>query len=208
MAQALGHRDPKPWNVAFGGGGRVVPTLEPSHQKTRVMRPRPTDIADTVGTAERRHRNHGSDGRFQRANDAARARRSKSAITKATAKRAAAAELAHVEGAQPTDADLVAHDAMALYGDARRHDLDHDGPMVRAPAFTWSYNTALAAYYHEAARSAGLATERGMALVELAHRCEARAERAEAMALAADTRMAKRPKGDEKTEPWMQEAGA
>lgn len=166
-------------------------TIEPSHGKDRLTRPRQSDVAETARTDERRSRNHGSDGRFTRGNDAARGRTAKQAITRAVAARAVTAQ-ASADGVELSDEDRVATDALGLFHGTRRLDLDHDGPMVRGPAMTWALETALAAYYHDAAMSAGLASKEGARLLSLAHKCEVRAERAQTMALAADARLAVR----------------
>ena len=62
--------------------GPELLTIEESHDKARVTRARPTDIAQTEGTDERRRRNHDARGRFPKGNDAARGRVSKHAVTK------------------------------------------------------------------------------------------------------------------------------
>jgi hypothetical protein len=78
----------------------------------------------------------------------------------------------------------VARDALALYAAAKR-SVGCTAPLVLARLLRNAVNDVLADRLTAEALKAGVATERGAALLELAHRCEQRAERNLIAALAA-----------------------
>lgn len=167
---------------SMSGGG-----IETSHGREYLVGPRLSDVTDSNGgTDERRRRNHDGRGRFQKGNDAARGRGPKRAILGSVQdliEKTAGGTL------KPSEATEVAQGAIKLY-DATRANLGDDDPRVLAPALRFAVNTLLAGIFTRRAGEVGFTTKRGMALLELAHKCEGRADRSSVQATAMAEKLA------------------
>jgi hypothetical protein len=76
----------------------------------------------------------------------------------------------------PAESQLVARNALQLFSDAMRH-VGVPSPFVSTFLIRYATNSALASHFMQRALELGAETEKGQALIEMAHRCEARAER-------------------------------
>lgn len=168
-------------------------TIERSHGKRRLTRPRLSDLA--VTPEHERHRDRDEHGRFLPGNRAGVGRTAVRALTRELHAIAALMGAATASAAQ-TDSDvaMIAKDVLSLYVVAKRRLAD-DSPLVLAPALAWARNSVLARYYGEQAIVAGLDTTKGRALIEMAHKCEQRAERSEVAALALAEKLADARRG-------------
>lgn len=167
-------------------------TIERSHGKPRVTRPRPRDLPTADSAEDRRRADHDPHGRFTVGNRAAAASGARRALSRherallATAiDSASGGQLAAAERAQ------LVRDTMRLYGSARR-TLASREPIVLSSALTWARETTIAALLTSRAVEAGITTDQGLALLEHAQRCEARAERASLHATTMAERLAPR----------------
>lgn len=158
-------------------------TIEQSHGKPRLTRPRPTDLG-TVPTGADRSRDQDAAGRFTHGNQAARGRGARSALR--APYRAAARRISEAldVGAEPETADVLLHDAMLVFETARA-ELGSRSVFVQGPTIAYAIETTLAGYFHAAAAKAGHDTDAGAALLERAQSCETHAARAMTAALAA-----------------------
>lgn len=158
----------------MSGGG-----IETSHGREYIVGPRLSDVTDgNGGTDERRRRNHDGTGRFAKGNDAARGRGPKRAILGSVQdliEKTAGGTL------KPSEATEMAQGALKLY-DATRENLGDDDPRVLGPALRFAVNTMLAGIFTRKAGEVGFTSKRGMALLELAHKCEGRADRSSVQA--------------------------
>lgn len=141
-------------------------TLETSHGKLRTVLPRSSDIAD-AGTVPDRPRSRDAKGRATAGNDLARHRGMKQAVRRLLGGKDA-----------PPDSDVakVTADATRLF---LRHlaELPSDSASVRTLVGLCARHAALSAFYTCKADAAGLETERGIALAELASKHGVRVER-------------------------------
>lgn len=176
-------------------------SIERSHGKMRLARPRPRDAG--AATADRDpFRDRDARGRFQTGNTAGRNRTAKRSIT-AVLRSAAASGVAGVvaapSGSAPVPAQ-IAQQALTLYRAGRR-DLHTDSPIALSHLARWAVNTALAQHLAALAAEHGLDTDQGLRLLERAHACEGRAERASIAALT----MARAIGGARKDDPppWL-----
>jgi hypothetical protein len=76
----------------------------------------------------------------------------------------------------PAESQVVARNALQLYADAVRH-VGVPSPFVSTFLTRYATNSALASHFMQRALELGAETEKGQTLIEMAHRCEARAER-------------------------------
>lgn len=168
-------------------------TIEVSHEKPRLTRPRPSDLG-TVETGEDRSQDHGSDGRFQPGNQAAAnrsARRALRAPLRAARDRIAAAQ------AEPEVADRLLADALAVF-EAARAELGTRSVFAQGPTIAYAVETILAGFYMQQAAAEGFLTERGMKLHERAMACETQAARSMTAALAATKALGGKKRGKSK----------
>ena len=174
--------------------------IETSHGRDYLVGPRLSDINDSVGgTDERRRRDHGPGGLFRRGNGAARGRGTKRAITSAVQdliERTAGGSL------EASEASEVAQGALKLY-DATRRSLGDDDPRVLAPALRFSVNTMLTGVFTRRAGEVGFTSEEGMALLEMAHKCEQRADRSSVQATAMASKLAQAAAARPPTPAWL-----
>jgi hypothetical protein len=162
--------------------------IEKSHGRPHLARPRPSDL-ETVDTEAERRRNHGERGRFVAGNDAARNASAKRTLTRTL--RQAVQETAG-EALSSSDVVEVARDTLTLYG-ANKRSVGNGSPIVLARLLRNAVNDVLADRLTAAAIRAGIESKQGMALLEFAHKCEARAERAMVGALAAAKALGTKP---------------
>jgi hypothetical protein len=169
--------------------GAELHTIEASHGKPRLTQPRPTDLG-TVATEDERARDRVAGGKFAPGNKAAAGRTAKRALTAPL--RAARKRLQEAgEAVVPSDADALLSDAMAVYASARL-ELGSASVFVLGPTVAFATETVLAGYFAKQAATAGFETERGLELLDAAHRCETQAQRAMTAALAAMKALPKR----------------
>jgi hypothetical protein len=157
-------------------------TLETSHGKRRLTRPRLRDVA--AESADRaRSGNRDARGFFLPGNTVGRNSAAKAVLT-SSLHAALRAEMVRAapDGAPPSAGAEMAAEALTLYRSGRR-DLQSDSPIALSHLVRWAANTALATRLAVLAADAGLGTDRGARLLELAHACEGRAERASVAAM-------------------------
>jgi hypothetical protein len=153
-------------------------SFERSHGKLRLARPRLREA--TAPTADEPLRDRDALGRFATGNGAARNRTAKRSLT-AALRAAAATAAAEVAQSSQIGARAAQH-ALALYR-AEARALVVESAMVRSHLLRWAVNTALALELQAAAVEQGPDTEQGLRLLERAHACEGRAERASVAAV-------------------------
>lgn len=134
-------------------------TVEQSHGKPRMTRPRMSDVND--GTDPQRHRNHDADGRAAKGNKLATGRGWKRALL----------------ALLPDTAD-----AKKLY-DAAVRELVHDTPFARASCLRWVRHTIRESETDAEATKAGIATELGMKQLDRLREHSDKAEKAAVAAL-------------------------
>ena len=157
-------------------------TFEQSHGKPRLTQPRPSDLG-SVEAGDDRQRNHNADGTFAARNRAGANRNAKRAVTAPL--RAARKRLQELgEGVEPSAADTLQTDAMAVYGSARL-ELGSSSIFVLANLVTFATEAVLAGYFSKRAGELGFDTEEGASMLEVSHRCETQSQRAMTAALAA-----------------------
>lgn len=156
--------------------------IEKSHGKARLTRPRLSAVATVPTDGDRRRRDHDESGRFRPGNRASAGRGATRAIERPEAALAAIAAKTPGGPCEPAELEQMLRDVRALYRETRR-DLASASPLVLAPAATFARETVLAGYLTAKAFGAGPSTETGIALLDAAHRAEARAERAAVQAL-------------------------
>jgi hypothetical protein len=164
-------------------------SVENSHGKARLTSPRVSDMADEPTSGEHQAPKHG------RGNQNAKYRGTQESV-RAPLKAAVGDEVRKALGGRvtPQESRLVAGNALQIAGDAQR-EVGVVSPFVSHHVTRFGVNAALAGFYTQAAAEAGFDTERGLAMMEAAHKCEARAERAMVAADAAAKAFAgKRPK--------------
>lgn len=171
-------------------------TIEHSHGKPRVTGPRLRDVNAAAADGEP-IRDRDARGRFAPGNSAGRNRIAKRSIT-AVLRSAVAAGVAGVvatpNGSAPAPAQ-IAQQALALYRAGKR-DLRTDSPIALSHLVRWAVNSALAQHLEGLAAEYGLDTDHGLRLLERAHACEGRAERASVAALTmAQAMRARQPAG-------------
>jgi len=178
----------------------TTPTIEQSHDGAYVTRTRTTDL-ETVETEADRSRNHDRDGRFTHRNDAAREHGAHRELTKDLRAIRDAVQAAAGGALPPQESREVVTTALALYGAARR-SLGQRSLVVAPRLLGAAVNDALANHYRAQAALAGFATPRGLELIEAAHRCENRAERAMTCALAFAKAVEPKRRGPQAA-PWL-----
>jgi hypothetical protein len=162
--------------------GAALHTIEESHGKPRLTNARLTDI-ETVETAGERLEDHDAKGRFTHRNRAAADSSAKRALTQPL--RAARQRLREaLEGVEPSAADALLAPAMSVYQSASR-ELASRSIFVTSALVSFAVNGVLESHYITRAAEAGLETELGMQLIELAHSCSKQAKQAMTAALAA-----------------------
>lgn len=173
----------------------TLPAIERDNGGDYVTRTRLSDL-ETVDTEGQRLRNHDAKGRFTSENDAARENGARRELTRALKEIRDAVQDAPGTAITPEESREVARSALRLYGAAKR-SLGQDAPLVLLRVKRSSVNDALADYYTAKASKVGFDTERGMALVDFAGKCEQRAERAMTAAIAFAKAISGKPaKGD------------
>lgn len=154
-------------------------TIEQSHGKARPVLPRASDLpvieADAKPTIGRTAHGH-----FAAGNRTGLAARFTHTIKKALGTKAAAG-----------DAKIVSRDARRVFSHLLR-SMPSDAPPVRVLAAIHARHVALHGYYTAKAEEAGLETEDGLALLEVADRQSQRAERVLVTCLDVATKMAKK----------------
>lgn len=140
--------------------------METSKGKMRPSLVRSGDVA-AVDTVPERRRNHDAKGHVVAGNDLGRHRGMKMAVRRM---------LGGKDAPAGSDVAIVAADATRLF---LRHlaELPNDGATVRSLVGLCSRHAALAAFYTAKADAAGLESERGIALAELASKHGMRVER-------------------------------
>jgi uncharacterized protein YdbL (DUF1318 family) len=175
-------------------------SIERSHGKPRLTRPRLSDTPLVPTDLNRRRRDHASDGRFKPGNAAAGGRGAKGVIERPEESAQAALGSLANDGER---ARLV-QDIRTLYR-ATKRDLASDSPIVLASAATFARECVLAGYLLTKAVAEGITSPRGMQLLELAQKSEARAERASVLAVTMASKMARAGAGAiDATPPWLQ----
>jgi hypothetical protein len=160
----------------------MLPTIERSHGDAYLTRVRQSDLEPVDAEAER-SRNQDAKGRAKQGNKLGENRGAKHALTGPLKSITEAVQDAIGGAITPEDSKRVIADALKLYA-ANRRALGSGKVPVLARLIRVSVNDALATYYTTQAGAAGFATERGLELIDAAHRCENRAERAMTSALA------------------------
>lgn len=179
----------------------TTPSIEQSHGGDYVTRTRLSDLETVDADAERR-RNHGPDGRFVPRNDAGREHGAHRELTKDLRAIRDAVQAA-AGGVMPSqEAREVVATALVLYGASRR-SLGQRSPVVIARLLRAAVNDALAGHFTAQAALAGFSTPRGLELIDAAHRCESRAERATTAALAFAKAIQSKPRGGKQDVPWL-----
>lgn len=177
---------------------------EQSHGRPYVVGPRLSDTP-AVDTDARRHRNHDDKGRFRRGNDAPRGGAAKRVLKRqlrlAVSSATTGAPLAPAE----TESAELLDQARVLFRETRRRLRMPDDPRVAGPAIRHAVNTVLAGFYTNKAGEAGFASDLGMKLLEMAHKCEQRADRSSVQCTTFDAQL--RPaNGKPQLPPWFTEA--
>jgi hypothetical protein len=106
--------------------------------------------------------------------------------------------------ATPEESQLVARNALVIAGDVQR-DVGVFSPFIAHHVTRFGVNSALAGYFTQKAAEASFDSDRGLALLEAAHRCEQQGTRAMvAIDAAVRTSARKRDAGDDnKPPPWL-----
>lgn len=178
-------------------------SIESSHGKPRVMRSRLRAV-----TAAGADRNPSGDrdaaGRFQAGNAVGRNRTAKRTLT-ATLRAAVAQALASAptDAASPQAGAQLAQSALALYNGGRR-DLRSNSPIALSHLVRWAVNTTLASHLSSTAATIGADSERGLLLLDRAHACEGRAERASIAALTMARALDERSPRRATDAPWLE----
>jgi hypothetical protein len=157
-------------------------TIEESHGKPRLTQPRLSDL-ETVTTVGEPSGERGPGGRFAPGNKVASGARAKRAIA-APLRDARKRVLAATDGQPATVADAVLRDALTIYRRARL-ELDASSIFVLSSLAAFATQSALTQYFTKRSAECGFDTERGLAMLEQAQRCEQQAQRAMTAALAA-----------------------
>lgn len=147
-------------------------TIEHSHGKPRLTKPRVRATRDRASADQPRTR-------AEQRQENARYRGSKEATRAPLAALVDKAVRKAVPSDEPPEASrLVAENALQLAGDlARSVNVAH--PLVAHHCTRFGVNAALAGFYTQRAAELGFDSERGLELVDAAHKCEGRAERAQ-----------------------------
>lgn len=173
-------------------------SVERSHGKPRLTRPRLSDTPLIPAELHRRRRDHGADGRFKPGNMAGGGRGANLVI-----ERPEESVLETLGGlAEHAEAVRVVRDIRTLYR-ATRSDLASAHPIVRASAAVFARETVLAGVLFAKAAERGLTTPEGMRLLELSHHAEQRAERASVHAVAMAARLVQRRPAAIDATPWL-----
>ena len=159
-------------------------TIEHSHGKARPTLPRASDL-QPIETAREPAAGRGPGGRFIAGNRVAVRAGEKHAVRKLLGKTASEGDVA-----------VVAGDAVRLFNGAMR-DLPSDGPVVRSLAALYARHAAVAAYLNAKADEAGVQTEPGAELLEVALRHGQRVERLAVTMLDIASRLAKKQDPDD-----------
>jgi hypothetical protein len=106
--------------------------------------------------------------------------------------------------ATPAESQLVARNALVIAGDVQR-DVGIFSPFIAHHVTRFGVNSALAGYLTQRSADAGFDSDRGLALLEAAHRCEQQATRAMVAIDAAVRTSARKRDGqdDNKPPPWL-----
>lgn len=139
-------------------------TLEQSHGKARTTLTRATDLR-VPETVEKPSDERGAHGHFAAGNRTALGARFKATLRKSLGTKASAGEVA-----------IVYRDAMRVFAHTMRAMASSDAP-VRTLVVLHARHVALNGYFTAKAESAGLDTEHGLKLLEVADRQSQRAER-------------------------------
>lgn len=158
-------------------------SVERSHGKARITRPRLRAVTSGATASARRERDHAADGKFRHGNRAA----ADHAVRAAVARREYAAlrtELDKAAGGlvEASESAVLLRDTLALYR-ATRRSLASGEPVVLSSALAFARESCLASLLMSEALRVGVTTDRGLQLIEASQRAEARAERASLHAL-------------------------
>jgi hypothetical protein len=178
-------------------------TVERSHDGDRTTRARPTALPNGPTAEERRRSNHRADGRFAAKNDAAKNRSAKQMVS-GRERSALAMEIQKSVGSAVPDTERsrLLGEVVRLYKHTLA-ELPAHGAIVFASAMAFARETVVASALFAAATEAGVTTDRGLQLLEVAQRAEKRAEQASVHAFAIATRMAAKP-GKVVDMPWFE----
>ena len=176
--------------------------IEKSHGRTRLTRPRLTDVGQSGPTPEpprTRSERHVASGQ----------NRGTKEVSKAAAKALAGEQTRRAlpSATTPEASRLVAQNALQLYGDITR-EVGTATCFVANYAMRYSVNASLSAFFTQCAGEAGFDSKRGITMLEAAHRCEARSERA-MIAIEAALKAFSRKESKDTDVPWLvvQETG-
>lgn len=139
-------------------------TIEQSHGKARTILPRASDLR-SVEANEKPKESRENHGRFGKGNTAGLGARFVHTIRKCLGTKGG-------EG----DSMIVARDARRVFSHLMR-SMPSDAPPVRVLAVIHARHVALHGYYTSLAEQAGLDTDKGLKLLEVADRQSQRAER-------------------------------
>lgn len=156
--------------------------IELSHGEPHLARTRPSDL-EPVDTSTERNRSQNNRGLAVEGNELAKDRGAKHALTGPLKAIRDGVQDATGGAIATEDARQVVSAALKLYV-ANRRSLGTGKVPVLARLVRASVNDALATYYTAEAARVGFGTESGLAFVDAAHRCEARAERSMTAAIA------------------------
>ncbi|HEX3594010.1 MAG TPA: hypothetical protein VHU80_02880 [Polyangiaceae bacterium] len=156
--------------------------IELSHGRPHLARTRQRDL-EPIDAERERSAQQGAGGRFVANNTAGAERGAKHDLVRPLRAVRDAVQDATGGALAPEDSREVVRAALRLYTSNRRA-VGHSELPVLARLVRAAVNDALATYYTAEAARVGFATEAGLALVDAAHRAEARAERSMTAALA------------------------
>jgi hypothetical protein len=181
-------------------------TTEESHGRPRMTRKRRSDMGAVPSPDERRRSDHHTDGKFKPGNGAAKGRSAKAAIS-GRERSALAREISKSVGAafEPSERGKLLQDVIRLY----RHTLNElpaHGAVVLASALAFARESVVASALFSAATEAGIASDRGLQLLEAAQKSEKRSEQASTHAFVISSKLAERP-GKIVDSPWFEAPG-
>jgi hypothetical protein len=175
--------------------------IELSHGQPHLTRKRPSDL-EAIDTRRERNRSQNKRGLVVEGNELAKDRGAKHALTGPLKAIRDGVQDAAGGALATEDARVVVSAALKLYV-ANRRALGTGKVPVLARLVRASVNDALATFYTAEAARVGFGSEAGLAYVDAAHRCEARAERGMTAAIAFVRAIGTgRAKGDE-IPPWF-----
>jgi hypothetical protein len=179
-------------------------TVELSHGKPRLMRPRLSDVSSAATAGEPNREGRDERGRFTVGNRAAVERSARRAIT-IRERQLLEAELAKLPDSSvtPSERARLLRDVRALFRSACR-SVASASPIVVASLASYARSSVIASLLTARAVEAGVDTPRGLQLLEAAQRSEARGERASLHAVSMAKLLAE-PGRKSLSAPWLED---